>query len=136
MREHVNDAGRFQPVTCVIDEDAGIARQCARMTGYVHNALRGDAADVLHDLGSAAAGRVQQQAIPGRAQPAFRTIDGGSGRRGETLHWKIIACRVSGSPVYQCHLSLDTEDLPGAPRQRQREVADATEQIEHTVVRP
>ena len=47
----------------------------------------------------------------------------------------MILRRVVLGALHERRLPLDTEDFAGAPRERQREIPDAAEQVEQAVVR-
>ncbi len=64
VREHIDDAGRFEPVALLVHQRAGIARERTRMAGHVDNALRGEQVHTRHDFIRTAARRIQQQSIP------------------------------------------------------------------------
>ena len=134
MREHIDDSRSLQPVPVLGDERFQISRQRFRMAGDVDDSGRVDALDMTNDLRRTAPGRIQQQAGPVIGQPALFAINTTQIRTAKRRCRYPVAHGIRSGASDKAFIPLDTCNLTAKSCQRQREIADAAEEIEDAVV--
>ena len=134
VREHINNTRRGASISMLIHEYAGIPGEGAGVAGHVHNSPRPGNVDPVHELKGAAACGIEEHAVPLLPQPAFLAGNRTQVGLAKAGIGKAIYFRIRGGRIDEQSVSLDPEDGAGTPGQRQREIADATEQVENPVL--
>ncbi len=145
VRKHVHRAGRHTAVAGLVHQQAGITRQGGRVAADIDDALRRLPAgarglvQIGQGLGQGkgtVARRVDQPLV---GQALRHQVVGGQfeqvagGERG--LVGQAIACSVFTRPLHQGLAALDAQHRASARGQRQAEVAQAAEPVDHPLLR-
>jgi len=119
VRKHVNDAGRLEDKALLINEQAGVTRECPRVAGHVDKTRGAGPVDPPNDILGAASCRVQEDAVEVLPEPRLAAINGGEVRLPEFAIVDAIAAGIGARPANLVRFAFDTENVSRAPCQRQ-----------------